>query len=252
METEVFSWLPSLIFAEISLRNVDTSEDVSGHTLGSYLSYLNLKPSKRNPRNLYGKDLTCPTEWNDLLSEILPSSIKMKGPNDLLRHLPIEIQPECMMIYIGGQGTHTPFHVDVCGSLGHNVLVAKRNPKARAIWTIVPSKWREDACKYWGGSAYLSSENPSITINPSASGYPNAIEQDGLLIENEDDFRNAPFPVYRFAQDIGDLVVIPPDSPHQVQNVDGATVKVAWNRVTHGSLHSYLFGIRGSYSRYEV
>lgn len=238
------------LMLEIILRDTDLRTDVTGYSFSSYFSYLKLNHSSRNPKNLYGKDLSCPEEWRDLLSEIIPSSIKMKGPNDLLRYLPVEIQPESLMIYIGGHETHTPFHVDVCGSLGQNIMIAKSNSKAQALWTIVPSKWRDNASKYWGGIEYSSNSNPDIKIKPSMLGYPNAIELDGLLIDNEDEFKNAPFPVYHFPQDIGDLIIIPPDSPHQVRNINGATIKAAWNRITPESLNSYLLNIRCSYSRY--
>jgi hypothetical protein len=46
-----------------------------------------------------------------------------------------EIRPETLMLYIGFGGTITPAHKDVCGALGHNVMIYADN-NGSALWFI--------------------------------------------------------------------------------------------------------------------
>lgn len=43
------------------------------------------------------------------------------------------------MVYCGLENTYTPGHTDICGSLGHNLMVAS-DPEAYALWFIAESK----------------------------------------------------------------------------------------------------------------
>lgn len=47
-----------------------------------------------------------------------------------------------------------------------------------------------------------------------------------------DQFANAPFAVFVAEQKLGDLVLVPPRSCHQVVNHGGLTVKMSWSRMT--------------------
>lgn len=215
------------------LRDSDTKIDHLGYTVSSYFEYLNKPAAQRSPRHLYGKDLSCPEEWKAaILSKIMPEDLKMKGPNDLLGFLPVEMQPECLMAYIGGDGTLTPCHVDLCGSVGHNILVHQSTEDSRAEWTIVPPSYKKEASEYWS----------------EKTGHPNALELDGWFLEKED-LASAPFPIYCHEQRLGDLIVIPPDSPHQVLNRGGFNMKIAWNRITPQSLYNYHCSIQHSYKK---
>ncbi|EKM49474.1 uncharacterized protein PHACADRAFT_52934, partial [Phanerochaete carnosa HHB-10118-sp] len=48
---------------------------------------------------------------------------------------------------------------------------------------------------------------------------------------------SASFPIYETVQKMGDLVLIPPKSCHQVANKGGLTIKVAWSRMSLKSLY---------------
>lgn len=39
------------------------------------------------------------------------------------------------MVYVGVENTYTPGHTDICGSLGHNLMVHS-DPDAYALWFI--------------------------------------------------------------------------------------------------------------------
>ena len=47
-----------------------------------------------------------------------------------------------------------------------------------------------------------------------------------------EELRNAPFTVFVAEQKLGDLIIIPPRSCHQVVNHGGLTMKLSWSRMT--------------------
>jgi hypothetical protein len=51
----------------------------------------------------------------------------------------------------------------------------------------------------------------------------------------------APFTVYVVEQKLGDLVLVPPRSYHQVVNSGGITMKMSWSRMTVDGLTSAFF-----------
>jgi hypothetical protein len=55
-----------------------------------------------------------------------------------------------------------------------------------------------------------------------------------------EELADAPFKVYVVEQRLGDLVLVPPRSCHQVINHGGITVKMSWSRMTVGGLTSAL------------
>ena len=63
-------------------------------------------------------------------------------------------------------------------------------------------------------------------------------EQFGLELDWEthvtdvEQFASAPFPVYVVEQKLGDLILVPSRSCHQVVNHGGLTVKTSWSRMT--------------------
>lgn len=90
----------------------------------------------------YGKDLSCPEVWEKLLNQHFPSFLQYRGKCDLhgMRpfgidmilllmyrimqgHLPPELQPEHLQAYIGTDKSWTAGHIDMCGSVGHNVMM---------------------------------------------------------------------------------------------------------------------------------
>jgi hypothetical protein len=68
-------------------------------------SEVKLEGRQRGPRRIYAKDLDCPDEWQEALSEILPEELCYMGENDLMAKLPPGARATNMMIYIGHEGT---------------------------------------------------------------------------------------------------------------------------------------------------
>lgn len=127
----------------ITPRDNDDCTDVQGFTFSSYVDYLKLPKFARKPSRLYGKDLPMPSRWFELLFDearsSLPKRFIYKGSRDMFADLPKELQPITLMIYVGGDGTHTPGHRDLCGALGHNLMV-QSDPNAYALWCLMSSK----------------------------------------------------------------------------------------------------------------
>lgn len=62
MQTAVYSLIQLEVEMENSPRDNHTLLDMTGWTVGQYISYLQ-QPGKRTPERLYGKDMPCPDEW---------------------------------------------------------------------------------------------------------------------------------------------------------------------------------------------
>jgi len=64
-------------------------------------------------------------------------------------YLPNEIRPECLMIYLGDDGSTTSDHMDICLFISHNVMVCtdQANPfvDTYALWRITGSQKKEAA-----------------------------------------------------------------------------------------------------------
>lgn len=67
-----------------------------------------------------------------------------------------------------------------------------------------------------------------------------------------EDFAKAPFVVYIAEQKLGDLVLVPPRSSHQVVNHGGLTVKTSWSRMTVAGLTTALYHELPLYRRYVI
>ncbi|KAK6495816.1 hypothetical protein TWF481_002862 [Arthrobotrys musiformis] len=137
-------------------------------------------------------------------------------------------QAENLMYYIGYEGTHTPAHVEMCATLGHNLMVAaseksQEGGEGSGVWFIIPASRKDDAARYWSRvlGRNLSEEALSASIT---------------------DLQKAPFEVYILEQKLGDLVLVPSLAPHQVWNRGTATIKIAWNRVTTDTLTKAISG----------
>lgn len=55
------------------------------------------------------------------------------------------------------------------------------------------------------------------------------------------DYADAPFKVYVIEQKVGDLVLVPRMSCHQVVNQGGLTVKMSWSRMTMKSVSHAIY-----------
>ncbi|KAJ3284727.1 hypothetical protein HK104_009808 [Borealophlyctis nickersoniae] len=229
--TQTFNWDKNLFGAEwlrtvwgsneIPVRNNDTRTD-SHMTMAEYMDYI-CSPSPRDPPRLYGKDLTCPKEWETASAQLLPEFFRYKGANDLIGCLSPEGQVENLMIYVGFHGTWTPGHKDMCGCWGHNIMLDAENDNSTSLWFMAASPDKHKAEAYWREKGQ-------------------DLDTDDYFMGVED-LANAPFKVYVIEQRVGDFVIVPSETAHQVVNKGGYTVKLAWNRHTPQSLKNCYYEV---------
>jgi hypothetical protein len=79
---------------------------------------------------------------------------------------------------------------------------------------------------------------PEVTPYFHGLGHDLAFESHVVPVE---DLAAAPFDIYVVEQKLGDLVLVPPRSCHQVINNGGITVKMSWSRMTVQGLVAAFF-----------
>ncbi|KAK6517350.1 hypothetical protein TWF281_004006 [Arthrobotrys megalospora] len=227
-------WLKSNHGADqINVRDISNKADIP-MTLGHYLNNMTKLTSKFTPSNydgrqqrLYGKDLDCPPVWRSGLANIIPeSTFYLSTRADLMSSLPKDARAENMMCYVGHEGTYTPAHMEMCATLGQNIMIAAsqegpNSEKGSSLWFMTQMADRDAVAEYWTGTL----------------GHDLSIEAHFASIE---DLRAAPFTVFVLEQRVGDYVLVPPLAPHQVWNRGTTTVKAAWNRVCVDTLEHAL------------
>lgn len=115
------------------------------------------------------------------------------------------------MCYLGIGDTFTPCHKDLCASSGQNLMCYTENGGS-SYWFMTKSSDAADASKYFHRLRQeLDHETHVISVEQLAE---------------------APFDVYIAEQKLGDLVLVPPRSCHQVVNHGGITIKTSWSRMT--------------------
>lgn len=136
------------------------------------------------------------------------------------------------MCYLGIGDTHTPAHKDPCGSFGHNLMCYTAG-EGSAFW-------------------FMSARGVLHTDEPAAYFHDKLGTE--LDLENHkatvDQFRAAPFHIYVAEQTLGDLVLVPPRSCHQVVNKGGITIKMSWSRMGLQSFDYSLHAELALYHRY--
>ncbi|PWN50626.1 hypothetical protein IE53DRAFT_86176 [Violaceomyces palustris] len=168
----------------------------------------------------YGKDLECPLQWQEALaSGMLPPEIVYHGHHDLAGSLNPNERPETLLCYLGSGDTWTPMHRDLCASLGQN-LMTWSDPDATAFWFMTSSQ-DTDAAK-----TYIDSLGHEFDLEGTCA--------------DVEELRKAPFPFYVCEQRVGDLVLLPSRSIHQVINCGGRSIKAAWSRLTLKTLKTAL------------
>ncbi|CZR53146.1 related to c-module-binding factor [Phialocephala subalpina] len=233
-------------------------------TMGHYLRSMDQltrqfeSSTYRNPKRqrLYLKDIDCPDMWADHLKQVLPECIyylndciesrtggdgSILEPNeygqmqwgkgvapagDLMSSLPEPMRAQNMMCYIGHEGTYTAAHREMCGTLGHNIMVeasdgSKGEKPGSSVWFMTETKEREVVSEYF----------------LSMLGHDIEVEKHFAQVNA---WKKAPFNVYVVEQKPGDLILIPSLAPHQVWNRGTRTMKVAWNRTTIDTLELAL------------
>ncbi|KAF8892491.1 hypothetical protein BD779DRAFT_1190079 [Infundibulicybe gibba] len=183
----------------MSVRNIHNWRD-STISLSEFIQKSRSSPPfivQDETERLYGKDAECPEQWNKWLREggAIPSSLLSGGPEDYLRNLPKLNRVETLMCYLGIGDTFTPCHKDLCASSGQNLMCYTENDGC-SFWFMTESSSALDVSKYFHSlNQELDHETHVITI---------------------DELAKAPFTVYIAQQKLGDLVLVPPRSSHQV------------------------------------
>eukprot|EP01027_Heterolobosea_sp_BB2_P017835 GEZU01025219.1.p1 GENE.GEZU01025219.1~~GEZU01025219.1.p1 ORF type:complete len:926 (+),score=166.32 GEZU01025219.1:96-2780(+) len=189
------------------VRNNETLEDIYGYKLGEYIDYI---CQTKRKQLLYGKDVQSPEEWKTYIASKIHPYFMWKDKGDLLGEMPKDVEPETLMIYIGYENNRTPGHKDICGTLGHNIMVFA-DDGAGAVWFCAKRDDKEKVAKLW-------------------QKHKQSIDADNYFMPWED-LAEADFPIYLIEQRVGDLVLVPCEAAHQVLNVGGKSCKFAWNRL---------------------
>ncbi|KAF9227649.1 hypothetical protein BS17DRAFT_774094 [Gyrodon lividus] len=171
---------------------------------------------------LYGKDGECPAAWTEWLTEdhVIPKELLFDGSNDFLKFLPDTAKVQTLMCYVGIGDTFTPFHKDLCGSSGQNLMCYTEH-SGSSFWFMTKA-----------------SAAPQVTAYFHQLGQELDLETHVVTIE---ELARAPFDVYIAEQQTGDLVLVPPRSCHQVVNKGGITIKTSWSRMSLDGLQTALW-----------
>lgn len=128
------------------------------------------------------------------------------------------------MTYVGNDGSHTPLHIDLCGSVGHNLaLDCAADPPGYSTWVI-----------------FKNAECTHILRNFIAETGKN-IEDEQTILTVQDlsqfvELKGLEYAPFIWRQQPGDLMLIPPASGHFVVNIGGITAKLAWSMMSLTSL----------------
>lgn len=127
---------------------------------------------------------------------------------------------ETLMCYFGVADTYTTCHKDLCASSGHN-LMCYTEQDSSSFWFMTKGSDCSKVTKYFRTLKHeLDHESHHISIS---------------------DLAKAPFDIYIVEQKLGDLVLVPPRSCHQVINYGGLTIKMSWSRMTLPGLTAGLY-----------
>ncbi|KAG2157278.1 hypothetical protein DEU56DRAFT_905932 [Suillus clintonianus] len=176
--------------------------------------------SENETERLYGKDAECPHEWATWLSTsgVLPSDLLPHGTNDYLKHLPSDVQT--LMCYLGVGDTFTPFHKDLCASSGQNLMCYTENGGS-SFWFMTESSAASAMAEFFHKmNEELDFETHVVTLK---------------------ELGKSKLKIYIAEQNLGDLVLVPPRSCHQVINNGGITMKTSWSRMTLKGLSNSLY-----------
>ncbi|KAH7929751.1 hypothetical protein BV22DRAFT_107094 [Leucogyrophana mollusca] len=205
-------------------RNVHTWADLK-LPLPDLIDKLRASPQFATPdekERLYGKDGECPQKWKNWLirDRVIPSRFLFDGEDDFLQHLPEANKVETLMCYLGVGDTFTPFHKDLCASSGQN-LMCYTEGSGSSFWFMTKGSDAARVADYFHELGQeLDLESHVVTVK---------------------ELEKAPFGVYVAEQTLGDLVLVPPRSCHQVINHGGITIKTSWSRMTLAGLRTALY-----------
>ncbi|ETI29006.1 hypothetical protein G647_01458 [Cladophialophora carrionii CBS 160.54] len=188
----------------IPIRNCSTGRDLS-FTLKKFAD--SARQSYPEFQNLYARDLQCPQEWLEQCRRILPTEVQWGGRLDLFQWLPQCARSEVMMAYVGSEGSSSGFHRCFSSTVALNLLVESDDRPVVCIGTDFDSQKKYDS--------FISAHGVSPHL-------------DWLNLGSEE-LLKADFPIYAYDQRVGDLVVFPPATAHQVWNPATLSAKLVWN-----------------------
>lgn len=188
----------------IPIRNCSTGRDLS-FTLKKFAD--SARQSFPEFQNLYARDLHCPQEWLEQCRKILPTEVQWGGRLDLFQWLPQCARSEVMMAYVGSEGSSSGFHRCFSSTVALNLLVESDDRPVVCIGTDFDSQQNYDS--------FMSARGVSPHL-------------DWLNLGTEE-LLKADFPLYAYDQRVGDLVVFPPATAHQVWNPSTLSAKLVWN-----------------------
>jgi len=208
----------------IPIRNCSTGRDLS-FTLRKFAD--SARQSFPEFQNLYARDLQCPPQWLELCRQLLPPEVQWGGRLDLFQWLPQCARSEVMMAYVGSEGSSSGFHRCFSSTVALNLLVESDDRPVVCIGTDFDSQQ-----KY---NAFMTARGVSPHL-------------DWLNIGAED-LLQADFPLYAYDQRVGDLVVFPPATAHQVWNPSTLSAKLVWNILHPLSLEVGFKHVQASFNR---
>ncbi|KAK5082820.1 hypothetical protein LTR05_006701 [Lithohypha guttulata] len=189
----------------IPIRNCSTGRDLS-FTLSKFAE--SARQSYPEFQNLYARDLHCPQEWLEECRELLPAEVQWGGRLDLFQWLPQCARSEVMMAYVGSEGSCSGFHRCFSSTIALNFLIDREDDRpVVCIGTDFESQQKYDA--------FMSSKGVSPHLD-----WHNLTTQEML---------QADFPLYVYDQEVGDLVILPPATAHQIWNPSILSTKLVWN-----------------------
>ncbi|KAF9454665.1 hypothetical protein P691DRAFT_656001 [Macrolepiota fuliginosa MF-IS2] len=212
---------------KISARNVHTRLD-QVMAFEDFVEKARAVPPFTEPNETerwYGKDVECPRQWEDWLRNecVLPNKLLPEGSSDILACRPRKNgrpDVETLMCYFGIADTYTPCHKDLCASSGQN-LMCYTEKGGSSFWFMTKSSDCGKVTSYFHKLKHeLDHETHVLSLSELA---------------------NAPFDIYIVEQKLGDLVLVPPRSCHQVINFGGMTIKMSWSRMTLNGLTVALY-----------
>lgn len=132
------------------------------------------------------------------------------------------------MCYLGIGETFTPCHKDLCASSGHNLMCYTEN----------------DGSSFW----FMTKGSDALEVAEYFRDLKQELDHEMHVVTIEE-LARAPFDVYITQQKLGDLVLVPPRSCHQVVNYGGITIKTSWSRMTLKGLGVALYHELPMYQR---
>ncbi|KAI9305174.1 hypothetical protein BJ944DRAFT_72917 [Cunninghamella echinulata] len=140
----------------------------------------------------YGKDLDCPEMYTQKINEIIPKYLLPLGDDDLMKHVPENLQAINLLCYLGGNGTGTPFHCDISGALGQNIMTYA-DTNAYSQWLLIDKSDTEklrQAVKEGGSRKRKKKPSSSSLLLPTlndrnAASNTNKANSDDINSEND-------------------------------------------------------------------